>query len=163
MHPFEQFLSVLIPKVSEKSHQLNKALWILETTGSEDAADLKASLDVEWKMLFNDRKTYEQLLSWGKKPPEDPFLRRQLNVLTRAFKANMLSEELISRISKKEAELSLIYASFRPKLDGKPLSENDIREMLKNEKNPEKRKKVWEASKEIAMELAPKVLELVRL
>ena len=91
-HPFEEFLDVFVPKVAKKSRQLNKAVWILETTGSSDAADLKAELDAEVRLLHNDRKTYEKLLEWDKDPDlKDPLLKRQLNILIRAFKQNMVS------------------------------------------------------------------------
>ncbi len=79
-HPFEQFLAVFVPKVAQKTRQLNKAFWILETTGRSDAADLKAELDAEVRLLYNDRKTYEKLLEWDKDNAlNDPLLKRQLN------------------------------------------------------------------------------------
>jgi hypothetical protein len=58
-YSFEQFLSTFVPIVARKSKQLNKAYWILEITGSDDAADLKAELDTELKVLFNDPETYQ--------------------------------------------------------------------------------------------------------
>ena len=80
-HPFEQFLNTFVPEVARKSKQLNKAFWILETTGSTDAADLKADLDTELRFLFNDPSTYEKLLVWDKDPSLiDPILKRQLNI-----------------------------------------------------------------------------------
>ncbi len=163
MQTFEEFLAVFIPKVAEKSCQVNKAVWILETTGLSDAADLKASLDIEWRMLFNDRTTYEKLLAWQKKILPNKQLERQLNVLIRAFKQNMLPEALITEIAKKEAELSLVYATYRPTFEGKSISENGIREILAKEKDPVRRQKAWEVSKQIGKELAPKILDLVRL
>jgi hypothetical protein len=44
-HPFEHFLDSFVPKVAQKSRQLNKAVWILETTGSADAADAAMALN----------------------------------------------------------------------------------------------------------------------
>ena len=38
---FKEFLKEFVPQVERKSTQLNKAFWLLETTGLEDAADLK--------------------------------------------------------------------------------------------------------------------------
>src|SRR3989344_7350369 len=49
-HPFERFLSDFVPQVAQKSTQLNKAVWLLEITGSTDAADLKADLDTELRI-----------------------------------------------------------------------------------------------------------------
>ncbi len=119
-HPFEEFLDVFVPKVAQKSRQLNKAVWILETTGSADAADLKAELDAEVRLLHNDRKTYEKLLEWDKDPDlKDPLLKRQLNILIRSFKQNMIPPKLLEEIVQKEASLAQVYANFRPEVDGK--------------------------------------------
>lgn len=159
---FQEFLKEFVPEVARKSTQLNKAYWLLETTGHSDAADLKADLDTELKMLFNDPKIYKQLLEW-EKGELDPIEKRQLDVLIRAFKQNQIPKELLEKISQKEALLAQSYAQFRPVVDGKKLTENEIREILKSENDPALRKKAWEASKEIGKTLAPKILELVEL
>lgn len=163
-HPFEEFLDVFVPKVAKKSRQLNKAVWLLETTGSVDAAELKAELDAEVRLMYNDSKTYEKLLDWDKDPAlKDPLLKRQLNVLIRAFKQNMIPPKLLGEIVQKEASLAQVYANFRPEVDDKKLSENEILEILKTETHPTRRKKIWEASKEVGEALAPQILQLVDL
>jgi peptidyl-dipeptidase A len=163
-HPFRQFLDAFIPKVSSKAKQVNKAFWLLETTGSPDAADLVASLSAESALLFNDLQTYQQLLAWDKDPAiQDPVLKRQLNVLIRSFKANAIPEDLLREIAEKEAALSLAYSNFRATLQGKTVSENEILDRLKNEQDPSIRKETWAASKQIGSFLAPKILELVCL
>ncbi|MBA3957091.1 MAG: M2 family metallopeptidase [Parachlamydiaceae bacterium] len=163
-HSFEQFLTEFVPKVASKSLQTNKAMWILETTGSADAADLKAELETELRLLFNDKNTYQQLLEWDQDESlRDPLLKRQLNVLIRSFKPNIIPKKLLEEISKKETELMLSYATFRPQLDGKALSENAIREILKTNTVPDERKKAWEASKDIGDVLAPAILTIVNL
>lgn len=159
---FEEFLKEFVPEVARKSKQLNKAYWILETTGSSDAADLKADLDTELRLLFNSPQTYKKLLEWEKEA-HDPIHSRQLNVLIRTFKQNQIPKNLLEEMAQKEAALAQTYASFRPELEGKKLSENDVRECLKNENNPERRQKVWEASKLIGSVLAPQILALVHL
>ena len=163
-HPFVTFLEKFVPAVEKKSLQLNKASWILETSGSEDAADLKAQLDTELRILFHDPSVYQNLLAWDQDPLlKDPLLKRQLNVLIRAFKQNQIPKELLEEMALKEAALAQSYAMYRPDLDGSKVSENDIREILKRENNPEKRKKAWEASKKIGEFLAPQILALVAL
>jgi len=160
---FQHFLKEFVPMVAKKTKQLNKAYWILETTGSIDAADLKAELDAELRFLFNDPKVYAQLLAWERAGLEDPILKRQLNVLIRAFKQNQAPRALLEELAQKEAALAQSYASFRPELDGKVISENGIKEILKTETNEERRKRAWEVSKKIGPVLAPQILELVKL
>lgn len=163
-HPFETFLADFVPQVARKSTQLNKAFWILETTGSTDAADLKADLDTELRFLFNDGTVYQNLLVWEKDPTlVDPLLKRQLNVLIRSFKQNQIPKKFLEEMAQKEAALAMSYATFRPELDGTKVSENDIRSILKKEKTPIKRQAAWEASKKIGEVLAPQILSLVKL
>ena len=163
-HPFQKFIAHFVPLIARKTKQLNAALWLLETTGSSDAAFLKADLDAEWRLLYNDPKVYEQLLVWDKDPVlTDPLLKRQLNVLMRAFKQNNVPAELLEEMAKREAGLSQSYGEFRAVFAGKEVSENDVRELLKTERNVEKRKEVWEASKAIGAVLAPQILELVKV
>lgn len=158
----EQFLQEFCQRASLLATMHNKALWILETTGSSDAADLKSALDTEYKLLFHDKKSYEKLLKWEKET-EDRVKKREIEVLKKEFFKQQVPEELLKKISEKEACLAKLYASFRPEAFSKALSENAIRKALKEEKSEEKRKKIWEASKEIGVIQAPHILELVRL
>ncbi len=159
---FEEFLKEFVPQVERKTKLFNKASWILETTGSSDAADLKAGLDTDLRLLFNDSAIYKKLLEW-EKGLKDPILKRTANVLIRAFKQNQVPKELLEEMAQKEALLGQSYATFRPTMGGKNLSENDIRDILKGEKTSEVRKKAWEASKQIGKVLAPQILALVHL
>lgn len=163
MSSFKEFLSEFIPQVESKAKQVNQATWILETTGSQDAAELKAALETELRLLFNNKVAFEKLLSWDKEPISDPLLKRQLNVLIRMFKPNLMDKERLKKIAKEEANLTFLYSNFRPKINGKAFSENDIREILKNETDVEIRKETWDASKQIGKVLAPPILKLVHL
>ncbi len=161
---FQQFLAEFVPQVQKKSKQVNQISWILETTGSEDAADLKAELETELKLLFHDKKTFEKLLAWDQDPNlTDPLLKRKLNILIRTFKPNLIPEALLKKITHAEAQLSFLYSNFRPQIEGKTVSENEINDVLKKENDVAKRKKAWEASKQIGKVLAPHILELVHL
>lgn len=162
MHPFEIFLQEFIPQLERKATQVGKIGWILETTSSSDAADLKAALEEEMKLLLSDPAVYKKLEAWHKDPTlQDPVLKRECDVLLRACKQNQIDKGLIRKIAETEAKLSCLYGEFRAELEGRKVSENEIREILKNEKDVTKRKKAWEASKEIGAVLAPEILKLV--
>lgn len=163
-HSFEKFLEYFVPQYEKKFTQLNKATWILETTSLSDAADLRADLDTELRVLLSDPATYQKLKSWYESGNiKDPILDRELNCLVRAFKQNQFPKELLEEIAQKESSLMQSYGQFRPLVHGKKLTENDIRSILKTENDVEKRKKTWEASKNIGEILAPQILELVHL
>ena len=162
-HPFVSFLSTFVPQLQKKYYLLNKILWILETTGSSDAADLKVDFEMEVREMFQDKEAYEQLLNWQKEDLGDVLLERQLNVLVRSFKENQIPAELAERMARIEAKMMTDYAHFRPEVDGKELTENEIRDVLTHETDPVLREKAWEASKELGAVLAPSILKIVRL
>lgn len=161
---FKEFLSTFLPKVQQKNKQVNLAAWILETTGGEDAATLKADLETELRLLFHDHKTFERLVAWDKDPSlTDPYMKREVNVLIRSFKPNLIPKDLLERITQEEANLALLASQFRAEIRGKRVSDNEIRESLKWEANVQARKEVWEGSKQIGRILAPHILKLVYL
>ena len=160
-HDFEMFLENFMPPVIAKNKQCRRIFWILETTGSLDAVELMADLEVELSLLFHNNELYEKLLKWSKDTSlNDSLLLRQLNILIRAFKKNMVSESLLTQIAQKEAAIGYSYNNFRPNIDGKPVTDNDIRDILKHETNPVMRLKAWEASKSIGDMLAPQILSV---
>ena len=59
---FEVFLEEFVQKLQTKEEQCSRAYWILETTGSKDAADLVASLGSEYKVLFSNEDSYKKQL-----------------------------------------------------------------------------------------------------
>ncbi len=159
---FQTYLDDFIPKLKRKELEMRLASWILETTGSQDAARLVAELNMEWHLLFQDKEFFKKLPDWEKEPL-NPLQKRELNVLTRTFKLSQIDKTLLEEIAKEEANLSLLYSNFRPKIDGIEVTENEIKQILKTETNLAKREKAWEASKEIGKVLAPKTLKLVNL
>lgn len=163
-HPLEKFLEYFVPLYEKKFTQLNKATWLLETTSLTDAADLRADIDAELRILLSDQAGYQKLRSWYESGEiKHPILQRELNCLLRAFKQNQFPKALLEEIAQKEAILTQSYGRFRPVVHGKKLTENEIRSILKVENDVEKRKTAWEASKNIGEVLAPQILELVFL
>ncbi|NGX28754.1 MAG: hypothetical protein K940chlam1_00941, partial [Candidatus Anoxychlamydiales bacterium] len=75
---FEKFLKEFVPQVEVKYEQICKAQWILETTGSKDAAFLVGTLDNEYRVIFSDKNVYEKLLEFEKQGLDEPLLKRQL-------------------------------------------------------------------------------------
>ena len=161
---FSQFLDAFVPEFARKSTQMGRASWLLETTGANDAAELRAELDAEVRRMFSSRETAEKLEAWDRDPSIiDPLLKRQLNVLIRAFKQNLIAPERLEELARKEAQLSSSYAAFRAQCEGRSWSENEIKDLLRQEKDVHRRREVWNASKQVGVELAPQILALVKL
>jgi len=73
-----------------------------------------------------------------------------------------IPELVKARIAAETAQTETLYG-FAFRLDGKELTPNDIDEGLRTEKDLGRRRKIWEASKEVGKVLRPGLAELQRL
>ncbi len=160
---FNLFLKDFTMQMKEKQTALYKASWELETTGSKLAANRLAELSKEFKIFLSNKEVYHKLLQIKDEGSITGLeLLRILNDLIRTFKANQVPAELLSKIAEGEAELSRIYVEFRAHFEGKTVKENDLIDLLKTETNVKRRQEIWEATKQIGSQMAPKIIQLVK-
>lgn len=160
---FNLFLKEFTFQIKEKFKALHLASWQLETQGSKAAATQVAKLDQELKIFLSDKETYQKLLDLKEEGfITDSNLLRILNTQIKAFEENQIPQELLTKMAEAEAELSRIYVEFRANFEGKTLKENDLIDLLKAEKKVQRRQEIWEATKQIGKEMAPKIIQLVK-
>lgn len=161
---FRQFLSGFEPKVVADYIALCKAAWDAAMDATDANAAKVAELATRCRLNFSDRKTYETLIGFAKGGEvRDPILARILDQLILEFRGNMLPPDLIKELSEKESEIDKAFDQFRPELEGKKITDNDIREILGKETYVERRIAVWEASKRVGLVVAPLLKDLVAL
>src|ERR1044072_1987840 len=86
---------------------------------------------------------------------------RQLNqVLLNAAEAPMTNPDLVAARVEAETRQASTLNSFEFKLDGKPITANDIDNKLDQSTDLAERRKVWEASKESGPALKPGLVKL---
>jgi peptidyl-dipeptidase A len=161
---FTHFLDSFVPEVEATATELAEAAWNLATTSSEAAAQQQARLETELRLMFSDREAYEQLRAWDTSGEvKEPLLARQLEVLLLEFRENMLPKDLIAEMSDQSAALQRAFIEFRPILRGKQVTDNDIRDILQDEKDVAYRKEAWEASKQVGAQIVPLARAMVAL
>jgi peptidyl-dipeptidase A len=121
-----------------------------ETAGKAAAAfNGNPALINEAKELLTHRKDLNELTV------------RQLDQLLRnAAEAPMTNPQLVSARVEAETKQASTLNSFEFKLDGKPISVNDIDTKLDTSTNLEERRRVWEASKESGVALKEGLVRL---
>jgi hypothetical protein len=86
---------------------------------------------------------------------------RQLNqLLLNAAEGPMTNPALVAARVEAETKQASILNSFEFKLDGKPITANDIDNKLDSSTNLDERRKIWEASKESGPALKPGLVAL---
>lgn len=156
----ERFLEEMVPL--ERAFAL--AHWKASTRGRpEDEARLAAA-EGAYRGLFANRGHFSFLKALAADGGvADPVLARQLDLLVREFEGNQMEEVVLKRMVALRVELDSIFNNFRATLGGQKVSDNRLREVLRDSSDGTEVRTAWEASKQIGPEAAPKILELVEV
>lgn len=140
-----------------------EASWNLARTSETHWEQESARLAAEIRRELSNRETY-RLLSGLRDTarPADADLDRQLELVWRDHATNQADPALLEELAGLEARAESTYSSFRPLLDGKPATENEVRKILRESGDPALRRRAWEASKSLGPTVAPLVSAMVR-
>jgi len=159
-----EFITNHLKVVEPKLKTLNIADWNANSTGDKKFYDERAALELEVNTIRSNKTDFAFLKDLKAKGTiKDSLLQRQLTILFNQFAKNQIDITLMKQIVDKQAEIASKFNTFRGRINGKEVTDNEIAEILKNERNSAKRKLAWETSKQVGKEVAPMVIELVKL
>jgi peptidyl-dipeptidase A len=141
-----------------------EAFWQLNVTGEEHWQQESARLSAEIRLVLSRPEPYAFLrdaVAAGN--GSDLLLARQALLLRNAHAENQISADAIERIVALETSLENRFNTFRAELDGRRVSDNEIRSLLEKSDDLDGRRRAWEASKQIGVEVEGELRELVRL
>lgn len=161
---FLDFVGEHLAKIEPIETRAAMAWWEASTTGSGDAFRLHAALRAEIETILADPESCA-LLAAARNSGEilDPVEARLAEVLYLSHLARQTSPDLLAEIVAKATALERTFNTFRPALDGRPASSNDLWETLTGCDDSERCRRAWNASKEVGPELAAGIRELARL
>ncbi len=159
----KEFLEKINEDIKVMEKRTATAFWNLATTGKQEYGKEVEEAEVELRLYLSDRKRFETVKEALNDSNLNEIEKREIKVLYDEMVPNQLPKERIEDTVKKEVEMESIFANFRAKIDGKEVSNNEIDEILKNSNDPELRRKAWIAGKEIGKEIAPRLIELVKI
>ncbi|MFN2526143.1 MAG: M2 family metallopeptidase [Actinomycetota bacterium] len=157
----------LVARLEDEHRELEidflKAYWDSQIEAGAESESRRADTELNLRRAKGDPVAYEQVLDALDQPLHDPILRRQLEVLRLSMTEDQMDEALRSQIVELSTAVEGEFASYRPEVDGKNLSDNEIDQVLKTSDDEPLRQRVWRASKEIGGLVAGRVRELARL
>ncbi|MBI4586342.1 MAG: M2 family metallopeptidase [Planctomycetes bacterium] len=162
--PFEPWLEKFLEEYVPRERAFNEALWKAQTTGrKEDEGDLAAK-EIRFRKLLQDPAGYRYLAGLEKqREVREPPARRQLVLLRREFEENQMDEKTLEQAIDLRVRIESEYNNFRSRLGGEEVTDNRIREILRDSGDSGEVKAAWEASKEIGPRVADRILELVEI
>ncbi len=159
----KQFIARHEAAVRPLETESNRRWWEANTTGSDEAFRKKEEIETRLNLLLANRETFAELKAIHAQPIHDPLVARQVAVLYLQYLGQQIDPELIKEMLAHSNAVEKAYSVFRAKVDGKELTENEVRNVLRTSKDSAQRKAVWESSKAVGPILEPDLKRLARL
>lgn len=141
-----------------------KAWWEASITGDKEAFERREAADYKLIELHSDTATFKILKTLhDENKITDPVKRRILDVMYREYLPSQADPDLQKRIVTSEAEIERIFNTHRGKVDGKEVTENDVREILSTTKDSEKAKAAWLGFVSVGRKVEDKLRETVKM
>ena len=163
-HALADFIERLVAELEPLHRRHNEVVWLANITGEREHEEESARLEVQIRNLFARPEAYAFLrdqMAAGE--VADPLLRRQLELLHNDFRVHQIPPATIERMVAIEKLLESRFNHYRALLDGVPVTDNAIRDVLRDSDDGARRRRAWEASKQVGGEIAGDLLELVRI
>ena len=159
---FAAFLETHRARVESLEVEMGDAWWESNTRGTPEAEERSAEAQKRLTKLYADRETWAWLrgLDASSLPPD---AARQHKLLLDAYTANQMEDATIEELVDTEKEVESAYNNYRPLLRGERVSDNRLREILRDGDDADLRREAWEASKRIGAEVQERVRRLVML
>jgi peptidyl-dipeptidase A len=161
--PPHRLVETLQERIRAAETDFHRAYWDAQVSATPETERERAQLELELRRIKGDAEALKAVEASLDTELHEPLLRRQLEVLRLSLLGNQMDEgrreELVSLASSVEAD----FAAYRPQVDGRRASDNEIESILTSSDDADERRTAWFASKEIGAVVAPRVRELARV
>ena len=142
-----------------------RAWWDANISGKDDDFKKKEESQNRVDEALADHDAFEKVkaLKDHLKDIDDGITARCIEVLYLTYLEKQVDPALLKKMVAKSNAVEQHFNVFRATVDGKKMTDNEVRHVLKQSKDSEQRKAVWEASKAVGSEIRDDLLDLVKL
>ena len=161
---FGMFVEKHVEEVSRLEKEGSLAYWKAAISGSEEDFRKYSDIRLEMEKVYSDKASFDLVRDArdsGKL--KDPALIRMADLLYLRYLGNQTDPRLLEKIVKLSGKVENRFNIFRPVVDGKKLTTNDVYDVLREGRDSHYRRSVWEASKAVGPEVVDDLIELVSL
>jgi peptidyl-dipeptidase A len=160
-----KFLDEHTKKMRPLDVEAGRAWWEANTTGKDEAFARKEQAQNKIDEALGDAGAFAEVkkLKEEREQIDDPVLRRGIDVVYLQYLEKQVDRDLLRKMVEKSNAVEKAFNVFRAKVDGKEMTENEVRKVLKESTDSERRRAVWEASKEVGRVIEADLKELVKL
>lgn len=161
---FESFLAQHEAQVRPLVKEQAMAYVNATVSGNEEDYQRVSELTLEVNKIYSNPEEFGMLKAWKEgNRIKDPLLKRQLDLLYLYYLGNQIDEEKLEEMIKQQTSIEQALNTYRVEVNGKKLTDNEVREILKTSTDNQELEQVWEASKMIGKLVAPDLVKLVKL
>ena len=161
--PPHRLATRLEDRIRDLETEFHRAYWDSQVEATPESEARRAELELELRRVKGDPEVLQQINEAVGDELHEPVLKRQLDVLRRSFIGNQMDDSIREHVVAVSSAVESEFATFRPEIDGKRVSENDILDLLNTSDDNSQRRRAWEASKEIGARVEGRVRDLARL
>jgi peptidyl-dipeptidase A len=160
----QKFVQDHVARLRPLEVTLNLAWWKAQTAGKDEDFQEKEKAQNRIDEALANPVAFEELKSIKKEGGiDDPILAREIDLLYLTYLEKQVDPALLKKITAISNKVEKAFNVFRAKVDGKEMTDSEVRKVLKTSKNSERRQAVWEASKAVGSVLAGDLRELVKV
>ncbi|MHC4727352.1 MAG: M2 family metallopeptidase [Planctomycetota bacterium] len=160
----DEFITAHVEKIKPMVKEVSLASWEAANSGKPEDYDKVSELTLKVRQVYSDPQEFA-FLKEAKEAGQirDAILARQLDVLYNSYLESQIEPGLLKKIVDLGTKIEKNFSTFRGTIKGKKVTDNDIKEILKTETDSDKRKLAWLASKQVGVEVADDIVQLVKL
>ncbi len=160
----DSFITAHVAKIKPLDKQANLAYWDAAVTGEPNDYEKVSRLTLEIRRIYSNRQDFA-FLKTAKESGlvKRPIPARQMDVLYNGFLENQIEPDLLKEIVDLGTKIEKNFSTFRGTIEGKKVTGNQIKEILKTGTDSAKRKAAWLASKQVGAVVADDIIRLVKL
>jgi peptidyl-dipeptidase A len=160
----EEFIDSHVAKVRPMAKEAALAYWKAANTGEAADYDKVSELSLKVRKVYSDSEEFEFLMQMKESGEvKAEMLARQLELLYNSYLENQIDSKLLEEIVKLETEVEKKFSTFRGSIDGRKVTDNEIKDILKSSTDSAERKKTWLASKQVGAKVADDLIRLIKL
>ena len=123
--------------------------WNFALGGNDQLQSRLADLEQRLSDLHADATACDRLDEWLRAGTDDALLQRQLELLLPEFRRSQVDEGLRRRIIELGLRAEEAFTTFRPVVDGRTMTSNQLDRELLLSTDDGRRRVVWEATRDI--------------
>jgi peptidyl-dipeptidase A len=139
------------------------AWWNANVSGKDEDFAAKEEAQNRLDAALADKDRFAELKALKAATLDDPTLAREVEVLYLTYLEKQVDPALLRKITAKANAIEKAFNVYRAKVDGKEMTDSEVRKVLKESKDSARRKAVWEASKGVGAVVEADLKELVKL